>query len=89
MLFGASTLGQPQSTYICRVQGSVWRHPNFDPPPPLHPASMSSPRTKGGGVHTRRAVRGWGVNILEDARHWIGLLQFNPSTEATISANTI
>jgi hypothetical protein len=50
------------------------------PPPPLHPASVSSPRTKGGGVHTRRAVRGWGVNILEDARHWIGLLQYNPST---------
>jgi hypothetical protein len=33
-----------------------------------------------GGVHTRRAVRGWGVNISEDARHWIGLLQYNPST---------
>ncbi len=32
------------------------------------------------GVHIRRAVRGWGVNILEDARHWIGLLQYNPST---------
>jgi hypothetical protein len=31
------------------------------------PESVSSPRTKGGGVHTRRAVRGWGVNILEDA----------------------
>jgi hypothetical protein len=29
---------------------------NIDPPPPLHPASVSSPRTKG----TRRAVRGWG-----------------------------
>ncbi len=25
-------------------------------------------------------MRGWGVNILEDARHWIGLLQYNPST---------
>jgi hypothetical protein len=25
-------------------------------------------------------VRGWGVNISEDARHWIGLLQYNPST---------
>jgi hypothetical protein len=24
-------------------------------------------------------VRGWGVNILEDARHWTGLLQYNPS----------
>jgi hypothetical protein len=45
---------------------------NIDPPPPLHPASVSSPRTKGGGVHTHRAGGGgWGVNILEDARHWI------------------
>ncbi len=34
----------------------------------------------GGGVHTRRAVKGWGVNILEDAKYWIGLLQYNPST---------
>ncbi len=48
-------------------------------PPPLHPASVSFLRTKGGGVYTRRAVRGWGVNISEDARHWIGLLQYNPS----------
>ncbi len=45
-----------------------------DPPPPLHPASVSSPSTKGGG-----GVRGWGVNISEDARNWIGLLQYNPS----------
>jgi hypothetical protein len=29
---------------------------------------------RGGGV------RWWGVNILEDARHWIGLLQYNLST---------
>ncbi len=48
----------PQSTYIYRVQSSVWRLPNyFDPPPALNPASVSSPRIKGGGVHTRRAVR--------------------------------
>jgi hypothetical protein len=42
---------------------------NIDPPPPLQPASESSPRIKGRGVHTRGAVRGWVVNILEDARH--------------------
>ncbi len=50
---------------------------NIDPPahPPLHPASVSSPRTKGGegGGYTLGAVRGWGVNILKDARHWNGL----------------
>jgi hypothetical protein len=44
----------------------------------------SSPRTKGRGVHTRRAVRGLGVNISEDARHWIGLFQYNPSTVDTL-----
>ncbi len=59
----------------CRVQSSVWRLPNFWPPPPLYPASVSS-----------RAVRGWGVNISEDAGHWIGLLhvQYNPTTKRTI-----
>ncbi len=38
-----------QSAYVCRVQSSVWRLQNIDPPPPLHPASVFSPRTKGGG----------------------------------------
>ncbi len=52
----------------------------IDPPPPLPLASVSSPRAKGGGVHTRRAVSWWGVNISENARHWIGLSQYNPST---------
>jgi hypothetical protein len=56
------------------------------PHPPLHPASVSSPSTKGGRVHTRRAVRGWGVNISEDAWHWIGLLQYNPSTTYIFSS---
>ncbi len=35
---------------------------NIDPPPPLPLASVPYPRTKGGGLHTRRAVRGWRVN---------------------------
>jgi len=47
-----------QSTYIYRGQSSVWRLPNFWPPPPLPLESVSSSRTKGGGVHTRRAARG-------------------------------
>jgi hypothetical protein len=38
-----------------------------------------APKAGGGGVHTRQGVRGLGVNT-EDARHWIGLLQYNPST---------
>ncbi len=41
-----------------------------DLPPPLHPAGVSSPRTKGGrgGTHSPGG-EGVGVNILEDARH--------------------
>ncbi len=81
-------LPMPQSTYIYRVQSSVWRLPNYWPPAslPLHPASVSSPSNKGRGVHTRREgrVRGWVVNISEDARHWIGLLQYIPSKAYTI-----
>ncbi len=58
---------------------------NIDPP--LSPPSESVlPRTKGGGVHTRRAVRGWGINILEDERQRIGLLQYNLSTGTGITS---
>ncbi len=57
-----------QSTYVCRVQSSVWRLPKYWPPPSpnFHPASVSSPRTLGGGggIHTRRAVRGVGGSIF-------------------------
>ncbi len=69
---------EPQSTYIYRVQSSVWRLQTIGPPPPVHPASVSSTRTKGGGGE------GLGGSILmEDARHWIGLLNYNPSTGVT------
>ncbi len=44
----------------------------FDPAPPLHPASVSSPRK----------------NSSEDARHWIGLLQYNLSTLHSQSRQT-
>ncbi len=37
---------------------------NIDPHPPLHPANVSYPHTKGGRVHTRRAVRGAGGSIF-------------------------
>jgi hypothetical protein len=75
-------------TYIeYRAVSGVFQ--TIDPHPPLPLASVSSPRTKGGPVHTRRAVRGWGVNISEDARHWIGLLQYNPSTGPTIPGTVI
>jgi hypothetical protein len=45
---------------------------------------VSSPRTKGGGY--TQGGEGVGVNIWEDARHWIGLLQYNLSTVWTYIA---
>ncbi len=75
--------GRKILTYVHRLQNSFWRIPNYWPStPPLHQASVSStsPHTK--GVHTRRAVREWPVggqyfDISEDARHWIGLVQYS------------
>ncbi len=43
------TTDKSESTYISRVQSCVCVFQNIDPPPPLHPASVSSSRTKGGG----------------------------------------
>jgi hypothetical protein len=37
------------------------------PHPPHRPASVYPPAFGARGGHTRRAERGWGVNILEDA----------------------
>ncbi len=42
-------------------------------PPPWAPTPLPPHQRR--GVHTRRGVRGMGVNILEDASHRIGLLQ--------------
>jgi len=44
--------------------------------PPLHQRQGGTHSPAGGEV-------GWGVNILEDSRHWIGLLQFNHSSKAS------
>jgi hypothetical protein len=53
---------------------------NIDPPPLSQPSEcVLPPHQRRGSTHSP-AVRGWGVNILEDARHWIGLLQYNLST---------
>jgi hypothetical protein len=52
------------------------------PPPPRRGGPPPPPRGGGGGgggLHTCRAVRRWGVNILEDSRHRIGLLQYDLS----------
>ncbi len=45
------------------------------PHPPLRQASLSSPRNKGGGYTLAGRRGGWGVNILEDERNRIALLQ--------------
>jgi hypothetical protein len=84
-LFYPSLLLRPTHkvlTYVdYRAVSGVFQ--NIDPPP-LHPASVSSPRTKGGGDPLTWG--GGGVNILEDARHWIGLLQYNLSLQSNSSS---
>jgi hypothetical protein len=44
-----------------KVQSSVWRFQNIDPPPSFHPASVSPPPATKVGVHSRRAVGGGGI----------------------------
>jgi hypothetical protein len=58
---------------------------NIDLPPPSSPSECVFPRTKAEAGKYTLAGRwgGWGVNILEDARHRIGLLQYNLSTGKT------
>jgi hypothetical protein len=74
-----------QSTEQCLASSKLWT------PYPLSTQRVSvlpphQRRGGGGGTHadTRLAVRGWGINILEDARHWIGLLQYNLSSHLSI-----
>jgi hypothetical protein len=60
-----------------RVQ-SVFQ--TIDPPPPSPPNEFVLPPHKkkaggGGGTYSPGSEGGGRVNILEDARHWIGLLQ--------------
>ncbi len=60
---------------------------NIDPSPPSPPSECVLPPHQGGGgggTHTPGG-EGVGVNILEDARHWIDLLQNNLSTPSTIN----
>jgi hypothetical protein len=42
---------------------------NIDHPPTHRPASVYPTAFGAGGGHTGWVERGWGVNILEDARH--------------------
>jgi hypothetical protein len=62
-----------KSSYIYRVQSSVWHLPNYWSPTLSPPSECVLPphQRRVEGVHTRRAVRGCGVNISKDARHWM------------------
>jgi hypothetical protein len=42
---------------------------NIDPPTTSPPGECEPPAIGAGGGHTRWVERGWGANILEDARH--------------------
>ncbi len=56
---------------IPRVPESLSLRWNWDPPPPLPQMSVLPPGTKawrGGGVHTRLRVRGWGSPNSDDWR---------------------
>ncbi len=48
---------------LCLASSKYW------PPPPSPPGECETPAFGAGGGHTRWVERGWGVNILEDARH--------------------
>ncbi len=60
----------------------------IDPPPPYRPGSMKPPPPPAfggeGGTHSLGGEGGGGINISEDARHWIRLLQYNPSTDQRV-----
>jgi hypothetical protein len=58
---------------------------NIDPPP--IPGECVPPVFVGGEDTLARQRGGWGVNIWEDARHRIGLLQYNLSTVARVDFN--
>ncbi len=61
-------------TYIeYRAVSGVFR--TIDPPPPLHPASVSSPRTKGGGYTLARRSGGGGSKFRKTPR--IGLASYS------------
>jgi hypothetical protein len=72
---------QSQSTYVCRVQSSVWRLPKYWPPYP--PCECVLPPHQRRGVHTRREVRGWGSIFWKTPD--IGLASYSTYNPSTLS----
>ncbi len=70
------------TVYITKYRAVSCVFQNIDPPPPSLPGECILPPhpRRGGGTHSPGDEGGWGVNILEDVRHTIGLLQYNRST---------
>ncbi len=75
-VYGA-VLPWPQSTYFTvRGQSYFSRLPKYWPPIPLSPWRVCPPpATKAGGTHSPGREGDGGVNILEDERNRIALLQ--------------
>ncbi len=77
-------LVNPQSTYICRVQSSVWRLPQYWPPTPLSAQRVGPPppHHRGGGGGYALAGRWGGGGSITSC---IGILQYNLCTSKSAS----
>ncbi len=77
---------QPQSTYICRVQSSVWRLPKYWPPTPFPPSECVLPPHQRRG-YTLAGRWGGGGSIFwktPDIGLASYLLQYNLSTDTAL-----
>jgi hypothetical protein len=71
---GINRLAHKVLTFVeYRAVSAVFQ--NIDPPPPSPPSACVLPPHQRRGYTLAGRRGGWGVNILEDASHGIGLLQ--------------
>ncbi len=76
----ASWLVEKIQRYTCTVGTCTFSITGFEPEPTRRPFIL----TFFWGYTLAGRWGGWGVNILEDARHRIGLLQYNLSTRERV-----